>query len=236
MTDRSMNTNRNTARIVGSFFLVAMVASLVGGTIVNSIISTPDALSTLSQVESQLLFGVFLELLNALSVVGIGILMFTVIKQCNETMAVGYLGLRVIESVFCSIIVIAPLALIIINQNIPASGSLNAISFEAMNTLSNAIRSSVVDWLIPIFFCLGALLLYSFLYRSKCLPRFISVWGVIAAALIALMVTLKFINFEVTIGLNMLLALPIIFNEIFMGIWLVAKGFNPPTPNTEIGK
>ncbi len=189
-----MNTYRNTARMAGALFLTAMVASLAGGAIVNSIITTPDTPNAVSQNESLLLLGVFLEILNALAVVGIAILMFAVIKEYNETMAVGYLGLRIMESVFCCVMVIAPLSLIIISQGTPVVENLNAGSFEAMSTLSNAIRAAVVDWLIPIFFCLGALLLYTFLYRSKRLPRFISVWGLVAAAMIA-----KLVGFEVSI-------------------------------------
>jgi hypothetical protein len=226
-----MNTNRNTARVVGSLFLIAMVASLVGGTIVTSIISAPDPLNVVSQKETQLLFGVFLEILNALAVVGIGILMFTVIKEHNETMAVGYLGLRVIESVFCAFIVVGPLSLLAISKNYSKIGNLDVVNLDIMGNLPNAIRMSVVDWLIPIFFSLGALLLYSFLYRSKRLPRFISVWGLISAFLIMVLVAMMFLNVEVSLGMNMVIAMPIILNEIFLGIWLIAKGFNPPTLN-----
>ncbi len=235
MKGTSMHTYRNTAKMAGALFLIAMVASLAGGAIVSSIITAPDTLNAVSQNESMLMLGVFLEVLNALAVVGIAILMFAIIKEHNETMAVGYLGLRIIESVFCCVMVIAPLSLIIIGQGTPMTENLNAGSFEAMSILSNAIRTAVVDWLIPIFFCLGALLLYTFLYRSKRLPRFISVWGLVAAALIAFMIIIKLFGFEVDMGLNMLLALPIILNEIFLGIWLIAKGFNPPISNaTEI--
>jgi hypothetical protein len=216
--------------MIGALFLIAMVASLVGGTIVNSIISTPEPLDAVSQNESQLLFGVFLEILNALAVVGIAILMFAIIKEHNETMAVGYLGFRIIESLFCVFIVIAPLTLLTINQIFTGPGNLTAVSLDAVSALSNAIRAVVVDWFIPIFFSLGALVLYTFLYRSKRLPRFIAIWGFIAAVLIVLLVVLKFLNMEVSISLNMVIALPIILNEIFMGIWLIAKGFKPLFP------
>jgi hypothetical protein len=220
--------------MVGALFLIAMIASLAGGTIVTSIISATDPLKAVSQNESQLLFGVFLEALNALAVVGIGILMFAIFKEYNETMAVGYLGFRIIESLFCVFIVIGPLSLMTISQNYSELENITTVNLEAMSALSNAIRAVVVDWMIPIFFSLGALLLYSFLYRSKRLPRFISVWGLIAAGLIGLLVILKFLNFEMSMGLNMVIALPIILNEIFMGIWLIAKGFNPPIPNREV--
>jgi hypothetical protein len=171
---------------------------------------------------------VFLEILNALAVVGIAILMFAVIRQENESMAAGYLGFRIIEAVFCSFIVIAPLSVIALSQDFAIPGNPGAVGLDALRTLAGAMRSAVVDWLIPIFFSLGALLLYSFLYHSKRLPRFISVWGLIAAGLIVVMIVLLFLNLEMSLGLNLVFAMPIILNEVFMGIWLIVKGFNPP--------
>ena len=33
--------------------------------------------------------------------------------------------------------------------------------------------------------------------------------------------------FGISVRAGMILALPMILNEIFLGIWLIAKGFNP---------
>jgi hypothetical protein len=35
------------------------------------------------------------------------------------------------------------------------------------------------------------------------------------------------LKLEIGLGISMIFALPIILNEIFMGIWLIVKGFNP---------
>jgi len=86
----------------------------------------------------------------------------------------------------------------------------------------------VASLLIPVFLSLGGLLLYYALYQSKLLPRFISVWGFIGAALILALNLLLTFNLEISTGLGLILALPIITNEIFLGIWLIVKGFNPP--------
>jgi hypothetical protein len=39
------------------------------------------------------------------------------------------------------------------------------------------------------------------------------------------------LKLEIGMGINMIFVLPIILNEIFMGIWLIAKGFNPSAIN-----
>lgn len=56
-------------------------------------------------------------------------------------------------------------------------------------------------------------------------PRFISVWGLIAAILIFINLLSHFA--VIPMGLALIFVLPIIMNEIFLGIWLIVTGFNP---------
>jgi len=78
-----------------------------------------------------------------------------------------------------------------------------------------------------MFFCLGAAMLYSLLYKSKLIPRFISVWGIVAVILLfAVNMFGLFQSDGINLIIQMSLALPIILNEIFLGIWLIVKGFN----------
>jgi hypothetical protein len=221
-----MNSSKTTARIVGVLFLIAMVASLLGGGLVESIITAPDNLMAVSENETQVIIGVLLELINAIAVVGIGVFMFPILKQHNENIALGYLGIRIIEAVFCSVIVISPLSLITLSQGYLQAGAADATYYQTVDALSMAQRASVSGLLIPVFFSLGALLFYYLLYQSKLLPRFISVWGFIGAVLI-LILNLLSLNLEIGISIGMVLALPMILNEIFLGIWLIVKGFNP---------
>jgi hypothetical protein len=222
-----MNSNKKTARIVGVLFLTAMVASLLGGALVEAIISAPDYLRAVSENEIQAIIGVLLELINGIAVVGIGVLLFPILKRHNESLALGYLGLRLIEAVFCCVIVISPLSLITLSQRYLKAGAPDASYFQTVGALSIAERASVVGLLIPVFFSLGALLFYYLLYQSKLLPRFISVWGLIGAALILTLNLLSTLNVEVGNSIGLIFALPIISNEIFLGIWLIVKGFNP---------
>jgi D-arabinose 1-dehydrogenase-like Zn-dependent alcohol dehydrogenase len=78
VTQNKPNQNvRSTAELVGILFLAAMVASLVGGGLVEAVISAPDYLSHIAENETQLLIGVLLELVNGIAVLGIGVLTST---------------------------------------------------------------------------------------------------------------------------------------------------------------
>jgi hypothetical protein len=226
VTQNKPNQNtRSTAVLVGVLFLAAMVASLLGGALVEAVISAPEFLKTIAENETQLLIGVLLELLNGIAVLGIGVLMFPILKWFNQKLAVGYLGFRIVEAVFCCMIVISPLSLITLSRENINAGVLDAPYFQTASVMSIAGRASIANLLIPVFLSLGALLLYSILYQSKLLPRFIAVWGLIGAILILLLNLL--ITFNVELGSTaMIFALPMILNEIFLGIWLIFKGFN----------
>ena len=153
--------------------------------------------------------------------VGIGILLFPVLKKHSEQMAVGYISFRILETISCIVAAIFPLSVLALSLESQAQTK----EISNLKILARTILTARVDIagiLIPLFFSLGAIIFYIFLYQTKLLPRFISVWGLIGIALILL---LNLLNIKSSAG--MILALPIILNEIFLGIWLIVKGFRP---------
>jgi hypothetical protein len=221
-----MNTNKKTAKIVGALFLTAMAASLLGAGLVESVLSSPDTLQAVSENETLVLAGTLLELLNAIAVIGIAVLLFAYLRQHSLNIALGYLAFRIIEAVFCSMIVIAPLSLIALSQEYVLADSAQAAVLSTAGALAIAGRASVASLLIPVFFSLGALLFYTSAYQSGLLPHPLAAWGLIGAVLILANCLLQAFNPDLGTGVQMILALPIILNEIFLGFWLIVKGFN----------
>jgi len=224
--EQPMNKHRNTARIAGVFFLIAMVASLAGGIWLESILTAPDYLVTLSDNSTQVILGVLLEIINCLAVVGIAVTLYTVLKEINEPTALGYVSFRVIEVVILLFAAITPLLLVTLSQEYLASGDLQASYFETLGALLMDGRELLTGLLTPIIFSIGALLLYYLFYRSKLVPRFLSVWGFIAIAALLPWNMLEAFGYSISAG--MVFGLPIILNEITLGIWLIVKGFNSP--------
>jgi len=75
-----------------------------------------------------------------------------------------------------------------------------------------------------ILFLIGAVCLYISFYRTRLIPRWLSVWGFIGSVLWMASQLLKFFNMDSGIGfyLEMVLA-P---QEVVMAVWLIVKGFN----------
>jgi hypothetical protein len=223
--EEHIGTGRRTATIVGALFLIAMVTSLGGGIWLESVLTAPDYLRSVSANQTQVVIGVLLELINCVAVVGIAAMLYPILSTRSAALAIGYVGFRIVEAVLLVVAAIAPLTLITLSQEYLAAGAPDAAYFQTAGTLVMAARANLAGLLVALFFSLGALLLYYFLYQSRLVPRFISIWGFIAVALVLAWNLLE--TFGISISFGMIFGLAIILNEIFLGIWLIAKGFSP---------
>ena len=70
-----------------------------------------------------------------------------------------------------------------IKSGVCKSGAPDASYFQTLGTLLLK-GSELISTVLIIVFSLGALMLYYLFYRSKLIPRWISVWGFIASLLI----------------------------------------------------
>jgi hypothetical protein len=121
---------------------------------------------------------------------------------------------------------LGPLALVTLSEEFVRAGAADASSFQAAGTLLLAQRSWAFQ-MVSITLGLGALLLYTMLYRSKLIPRFISVWGLIGAITVLTTTMLDIFALSVGPAIGLVLGLPMLLNELFLGVWLIIKGFNP---------
>jgi len=217
-----MNTNRKIARIVGALFLFSNVTFMLGAVVfVEPILSAADYLTLVSANRTQVVLGVLLELINGIAYLGIAVLMFPILKQRFESMALGYAGFRIIEFVMQTLSDINPLSLLTLSEGFVSAGSPEASSFQALGTLLLAERHWAFQ-MVSITLGLGALMFYYMLYQSKLIPRFISIWGLIGAAVVLANTLFDMFGLSVpNLGVLMLL------NELFLGVWLIVKGFNP---------
>jgi len=222
-----MNTSRKTAIIVGVLFIMALVIFLIGQAIYEPILGSPDYLDNAYPNRVIVIIGILLEFISALAVVLIPVLLFPILKKYNEVLALGYVSFRLFEAVLLSVAQIFKLSLVNLSQEYLNKGGVDASYFK--NT-GNSIQSVIYwvdhDGLTYIFvFGIGALLLYSALYKSKLIPRWLSIWGLISA--VAILIASVMATFGISLVLAMLLVIPIAFQEQVMAIWLIVKGFNP---------
>jgi len=119
-----MNTNRKNALIAGALFLLAIVASILGGTMIEANLVAPDGLIHVSADRSQVALGVILELVNAIAVIGIAALLYPILRKHNPALSAGYLGNRVVEAILQIVGSSIPLALVAVSQAQLETGAL----------------------------------------------------------------------------------------------------------------
>lgn len=210
------------ARFAGALFLIAMAASLFGGAVVSAALPAPGNPGAINP--GGLLSGALIELVNAFAVVGIGACLFPALRRYSERAALGYLCFRVVEAVFCALAALAPLMLIALGR---MPWALEGGGIRALYALAVSMRDGLSNILIPLSFCAGAALFYGLLYKSRLVPRFVPVWGAVGVAAILAMNLLTAFGAALPEGIMMALALPVILNEVFLGFWLLARGFRP---------
>jgi hypothetical protein len=224
----TLNTSRKTAVIVGVLFIIGTVAGVLSVVLTSSILNGPDLLTAVAANENQVIIGALLVLTMGLALAMVPVVIFPILKQHNEVLALGYVVFRgALETLTYFVVVIAWLLLIPLSQAFVVAGAADASSFQALGAL--LLKAAEIGAsLTAIVFPLGAAMLYAVLYQSKLIPRWLSVWGLIAVALNFVSTGLAgvFGLAPQMSAIQMAANLPIFLQEMVMAVWLIVKGFN----------
>jgi len=225
-----MDSNRKTEIIVGILFIIATVAPIVSavplGVVPLGFLGTegdPDYLTAISENENQILIGALLWLVYLASAVAIPIVMFPILRKHSEGLALGYVGARFFEGIFLAVNVISLLLLLSLSREFVTAGAPVASYFQT----SGALLLAAIDWgslLLDLAWLLSVPVFNYVLYKSKLIPRWLSVWGLIGGAL--WLATWPVRMFDLSPPMIEIFALPIAAQEMILAAWLIVKGFN----------
>jgi len=222
-----MNTDRKTAIIVGVLFLLGFAGVLMFPVLGNTL-NAPDYLAKISVNPGQILIAALLQLIMAFACAGIAIGLYPILKKHYESLALGSVGFRIIENVFQIVSALGLLSLLTLGLEAVKADVLTAPAFQTAGALLIAGRFWASQ-MAGIAFCLGAFMYYVVFYRSKLIPRWLSVWGLIAITLHFVAVFFALVSqIDAFSGSPILfLSAPILFQELTLAGWLIVKGFNP---------
>jgi len=215
-----METVKNTGRIVGILFLTLIIAYTIGVLLIDPILNSPDYLIKASENKGNLLIGVLFELLNGVAYIGIAVLVYPIFKKMSESLALLYLGFRIIEFAMQMISDMSPLLLITLGQESTSNNALSLSSFHPLGSALLALRFWS-NQMVFITYSLGAVIFYYVGYQLKLIPRFLAIWGLVGAPLV--LVNVVFDSVDISLGIDLGLVMGL--NEIVLGIYLVIKGF-----------
>jgi hypothetical protein len=221
-----MDPDRRTGLAVGTLFITATVASILGSVALGSVLDEPNYLINLAAHESRVIWAVLLFLVAASSAFATAFLLFPILRRHAEGLAAGYVGFRAFENVLYVAGAIGLLIMLTVSQN-EAVGTAGAPDLLILGTALLALHDWSVSIGTLIFAGLGSMTLNYVLYRSRLVPRWLSVWGLVGAALMFIYGLCGIFGLDTSLGSPlMLLAMPIAVEEMVFAVWLMTRGFD----------
>ena len=220
-----MDTENKLAKAVGALFIITMILGMIDAYAVAPLLHGP--LTGYYVNEFKLYIGAFSILFMSLGVVGIAILFYPILEKHNKIIAITYVCSRVMECLLLIIGVIVYFLLLVLSQEYIKAGSPEVSYFQTLANLAVKARYSGYQTAMIILGIASIMLCY-LLYKTRLIPRFISVTGLIGYALLLVSAVLDILGVINTTGAGVILYVPGALFELFLlPIWLLVKGFNP---------
>ena len=221
MTKEHTNTYRTTARVVGVVYLAGFVVGIGGMGLIQSVLGAPNDLSTLSANSMTLAFGAILWLLAVVGDAAHGVLMFPILKPHNERIAVGYLAFRIMDAVFIAIMVLFVLLQIPLGSAYLNAAAPDTSAIQALGTVFAQAQLYAYELGMSTLGMSGLMLCFT-LYKANLVPRWLAIWGLVGYATILV----GMVSAIMGSGLGDLSSYVGGLWEVFVGVWLIVKGFN----------
>jgi hypothetical protein len=222
----SAESSRVNAVVAGVLFIIATAASLLSAPFLAPVTDS-SSLGDAAAHQGQVATGVLLVFIAALAAPGIAVALYPVLRRFDEGLALGAVSFRIIEGVFYALGMLVLLSLSTLSQAFVDAGSPTDQHFTTLGRTMLAQYHWLVDVGLLLAFSLGGLLYYVVFYRSRLIPRWLSVWGIGGAVL--LMVAAVLLIFGVISPMSpgqVALAVPIGVQEMVLAVWLIVKGFD----------
>jgi Domain of unknown function (DUF4386) len=215
---------RRRARIAGIFFVVTFI-SIAALPLYHSVLNDHGFIVG-SGGDSHVRLGAVAEIITAIAGIGTAVALYPILRRQSESLALGYVTLRVVESTLIAIGIVSLLALVTLRQDLAGGGA-----DRASLILSGRSLVAVHDatFLLGPAFCAAignGLMLGYLMLRSGLVPRRFAMFGMAAGSLALLTAVLVLFGaYGQVSGTSAALTFPEAAWELSLGIYLIAKGF-----------
>ncbi|RYP88874.1 DUF4386 domain-containing protein [Nocardioides guangzhouensis] len=220
--------HRAAATTAGILYIVGTVAGVLSKVVLAfPVQNADDPLGYAADHSGAVATGALLVLVMGLSLAFVPVVLFPVLRRVDEVLATGYLIIRgAVETTTYVVVAIAWLLLVPLAETMAAGSGTASPEGVRLGTL--VVDSEGASVVMSLVFCLGSALFYVLLFRSRIVPRWITVWGF---AGIPLYVAAYLLAMYGTVGIDSaavnLLCLPLAVQEMVLAVWMIARGFRP---------
>ncbi len=240
-----MSSERKSAIWVGVLYIVATVFPVAALVPWSALVDGDGILANAATHEGQLIAVALLNLVMAVAVAGVAFMIYPILRRVAHTgvkqgLALWYVGTRITEGGAFLVAVLATLAFLPLSREFAAAGAPEASYFQT----SSIVLESTTDMAYALgqsVFAIGAAMLYDLLLQSGLVPRWLSLWGLIAAPLFLVASLSLLWTDDPNSTFSTVLYAPMALQEMVLAVWLILKGFNttplaPTSQTTETAK
>ena len=226
----STNTDsyRKLAISAGVLFIVATGADMLSALFLGPR-DAADYLVAVSANRGLIGAGALFLFIGGAAATGVAISLYPVLRRFSAGLALGSVVFRTFEGVLRFVAVSLGLLLLIsLSQQFVNAGAPDSSYFQTLGSLLVAGYRWVANVGALLAFSIGCLLYYIIFYRTRLVPRWLSVWGIVGAILtMASALSVMLGLFEPMSTGQIVMNLPIMPQEMVLAVWLIVKGFDP---------
>lgn len=230
--ERIIGAEQRRAEImVATLFLVTAAASIPAALVGDPILNAPNYLAEIFPKTAAVAWIALLWSINNIGIVFIAVFMYPLLRKLNETAAIGYLALRIIEGAVMMFGIAAILMLIPLSgEFIKAGASLSSWYQTLGDSLKQAMLMGLTQVSLPLLGLGGCIFTWQ-LIRFKLVHLFISVVGLVGYTLILFGGVASWFSVidPSPFGPATYIAIPVaLFEIILLPFWLFFRGFKMP--------
>ena len=215
-----MNSPQPVSRILGVAFLLQFFTSLAGGLILNMGLLVPgDTAAALLRIAARpwlLRVDILDEMVAVAGVIWLGVLLYEALRAYGRVSALTACALYFLEAVLGAVSRLAAFPLLALSSQFAATPSASLLA-EADRALASMNFGYT---LLLLVFCPGAILFYWLLFKSRLVPRALSLWGLITVIPVFFAIVLSVLG----INLSFYFVVPYIPFEFVIGVWILIRG------------
>ncbi|HEX5620030.1 MAG TPA: DUF4386 domain-containing protein [Solirubrobacteraceae bacterium] len=215
--------HQRTARIFGVLFALTFVTSIAAVVLYDPILNDADFILAVGS-DTRIQLGALCEILLAITNIGTAVVLFPIARQQSESVALGYVASRVVESTVIVVGLISLLSVLTLQDDFAGADA---------DTLTIAGQSLVAvhdfTFLLGPGFCVGVngLLLGYLFYKSGLVPRWMAMFGLVGGPLIFASAIAVLLGAYDQDGVHFFFSIPEIIFEFSITVFTIWKGFRP---------
>ena len=205
---------------LGIAFLLQSIAPLVSGAFLfDPLIDKGDIFKTMTNLTShsfteQLSF--FLDVVTMIGIFWLGVLLYNLLNKLNKVWALTGLALYILEAVMHFTGKVFGNGLLRISELYTATADASLVPLAQIFLQINKFLPALA--MIP--FGIGAILLYALMLKSKALPAWLMIWGLVSS--LGILIGVPLMAYGVPVPL--IVAAPYVPFEFFTGAFILIRG------------